>query len=325
MMDSHKDIDVVITWVDGNDPIHKQKMQPYLTQFSHVPDDLAGPTRFRSEGEIFYCVASILRFAPFVRTIFLVTDQQNPQLDDFIQENFPETNVRLQIIDHTEIFKGIETSLPVFNSISIESCLYRIPGLSENFVYFNDDFFLIRPVKDTDWFFENKAVAYGCWRSIGLDSFLRFIKPQKNGHKPFGYKDSLINASRSIGHRGKYFYMEHAPQPLKRSIFERFFAENPDLLVPNVAHRFRNERQFNPQALFYLLAFKADECVMNDRKVALFLKPVGRGDAYVDRKIDAYRQDDKLKFCCIESIDMATNADRERLFNWLGKLLEIKF
>ncbi len=63
------DIDVVIARVDGNDPKHQAKMKPYLDPQSAKSDDIAGPTRFRSEGEIFYCAASILRFASFVRKI----------------------------------------------------------------------------------------------------------------------------------------------------------------------------------------------------------------------------------------------------------------
>lgn len=69
------DIDVVIARVDGNDPKHRDKMKPYLDPQSPESDDIAGPTRFRSEGEIFYCVVSILRFAPFVRKIFIVINE----------------------------------------------------------------------------------------------------------------------------------------------------------------------------------------------------------------------------------------------------------
>lgn len=102
------DIDVVIAWVDGNDPKHQAKMKPYLDPQSAKSDDIAGPTRFRSEGEIFYCVASILRFAPFVRKIFIVTDEQNPHLEEFVQKNFPDNRTPIEIVDHKILFRGYE-------------------------------------------------------------------------------------------------------------------------------------------------------------------------------------------------------------------------
>lgn len=320
-----KEIDIVITWVDGNDATHQQKIKPYLLNPEQLNDDIAGPTRFRSEGEIFYCVASIFRFAPFIRKIFVVTDQQDPKLNDFILKNFPESNIGIEIIDHKVIFKGFGSYLPVFNSLSIETCLYRIPGLSENFVYFNDDFFLTSHVQPDDWFTNDKVVAYGYWRSIILDQILRLVKPRKNGHKPFGYKDSILNAATIAGKKQKYFYMMHSPQPLKKSIFEKFYTVHPDIFTSNISHKFRQNTQFNPQALFYLIAFDKNMCIRNQEKKTLFIKPVSRGKSYIERKIKDFENDQDIHFCCIESIDMAPHSDQVKIFKWLQNLLEINF
>ena len=186
-MQKQEPIDVVVAWVDGNEPTHKQKMQPYLQNFAYIPEFVASPTRYNSCGEIFFCVASILRFAPFIRQIFIVTDEQKPPIDEFIQQNFPTNTIPIKIVDHRVIFKGYEQHLPTFNSRSIETCLFRIPDLSNNFIYFNDDFFLVRPTQPSDFFIDNKSVAYGHWRSIALDRLLYLIKPKKNGHKRFGF------------------------------------------------------------------------------------------------------------------------------------------
>ena len=87
-MITEKTIDVVITWVDGRDPLHRKKMSAYVKETETAHEDVAAPTRFFSEGEIYYCVASILRFAPFVRKIFIITDEQNPDLVPFIKHKF---------------------------------------------------------------------------------------------------------------------------------------------------------------------------------------------------------------------------------------------
>ena len=88
-------------------------------------------------------VKSILKFAPFVRKIFIVTDSQKPSfsgLEDLIVSN------KVKVVDHKEIFKGYEKYLPTFNIRSIDAVLHRIEGLSEMFVYFNDDVFLINKI-----------------------------------------------------------------------------------------------------------------------------------------------------------------------------------
>ena len=128
-------IDAVITWVDGNDPVLKKKRDAWLTEkHEDKSEDIAGPSRYSSSGELFFCVASILKFATFIRRIFIVTDGQDPHLDNFLRMNFPDTKTEIRIIDHTDIFKGYEQYLPTFNSLAIETMLYRIPDLSEYFI-----------------------------------------------------------------------------------------------------------------------------------------------------------------------------------------------
>ncbi len=324
-MGNVKPIDVVISWVDGNDPTQKMKMQPYLNKLDFISEDLSGPTRFRSEGEIFYCVASVLRFAPFVRKIFIITDQQNPNLDDFIQTNFPANTIPLVIVDHTVLFKGYENYLPVFNSLSIETSIFRIPDLSERFVYFNDDFFLVRPIKETDWFIDNQAVGYGYWRNLPMDRLLWYLKPKKNGHKPFGFKDSMINAAKELGLKNSYFHIDHTPLAMNKSILEKYFIENPQKFIANISHKFRNETQFNPQALFYMLALKSGECVSEPKNKLLYLKPVNRENSYIGRKLRSFENNSDIIFCCIGSIDLAIKEDKEKLFSWLKSILNVKF
>lgn len=322
---TYEPIDVVISWVDGNDPLHKQKMKPHLAKLGRVSDDLSGPTRFRSVGEIFYCVASIYRFAPFVRKIFIITDNQNPNLNAFVQQNFPESTIQIEIVDHSALFRGYESVLPTFNSRSIETCTFRIAGLSENYVYLNDDFFLVKPVRYEQWFRGDKIVAYGHWRSIILDKILWLIKPLKNGHKPIGFKDAMITSAGILNRKWRYFHLEHIPHPLKKSVLEKFFKEHPNLFVSNITPKFRSPKQFNTQALYYLLMFEAQKAIMADTKnLFLYMKPVNRGKNYVRRKLNLFESNKNITFCCIESLDMATNEDRNELLTWLENTLEIK-
>ena len=153
-------IDAVITWVDGDDPRHKAKRQAFSTPEMVAKENVAGDTRFNNLGEIFYCVASINRFAPWINKIYLVTDEQDPHLEPFLEQHFPEGYIPIEIIDHKTIFRGYEKYLPTFNSISIESMTWRIPGLSDRFVEFNDDLILAAPVTPEDFFTEKGIVCY---------------------------------------------------------------------------------------------------------------------------------------------------------------------
>ena len=319
-------MDVVISWVDGNDPAHKKKMQPYLASIKHITDDIAGTTRYNSVGEIYYCVASIFRFAPFVRKIFIITDNQNPHLETFIQKNFHRSTIQLEIIDHSVLFRSYEQFLPVFNSRAIETCTFHIPDLSENYVYFNDDFFLVRPIKHEDWYRDNRIVAYGHWRNIWLDKLLWLAKPLKKGHKPVGFKDSMLLSALKLKRKWTYFHLEHIPHPLKKSVLEAFYAKNQSLFFSNISHKFRSAKQFNTQALYYLLMFQANRAILTSTKdVFLYIKPVRRGAGYIPRKLRTFEQNKQIKFCCMGSLDMATDAHRNELLSWLQQLLKIEF
>ncbi len=318
-------IDVVIAWVDGNDPLHKKKIRPYLSKKAEMSDDIAGPTRYRSEGEIFYSVASILRFAPFVRKIFIVTDEQDPQLDDFIRINFPENKIPIEIVDHKVIFRGYEQYLPVFNSRAVETCIYRIPDLNENYVYFNDDFFLISPIERTDWFVDDKTVAYGNWRNLILDRLLWLIKPLKNGHKPVGFKDGMICAARKFGKKWRYFHLDHTPHALKKSVIADYFSKNPKHFLSNISYKFRSGKQFNTHELYYLSVLKSGKAIVKPASEhLLYIKPVKRGKNYLNRKLNMFKNNKNLKFCCIGSLDLATEKDRNILLNWLKNILNIQ-
>lgn len=126
-------VDIVYLWVDGSDERWRRKRDKYATSNYIMPTE---PSRSRDNGELLYSMRSCYNFARDIlgkhwfRKIFIVTDGQRPKW----LANTPQ----VEIIDHSVIFP-IQSHLPVFNSNAIECWLNRIPGLSEHFVYFNDD------------------------------------------------------------------------------------------------------------------------------------------------------------------------------------------
>lgn len=130
-------IDVVYTWVDGNDPEWIERKNQKLASLGYkLPDNSTDRSKWENRDELRFSLRSLNMFAPWIRNVYIVTDNQRPT---WLRMDHQQHN--LFIIDHTDIFPDI-SQLPVFNSHAIESVLHRIKGLSEYFIYMNDDFFL---------------------------------------------------------------------------------------------------------------------------------------------------------------------------------------
>ena len=149
-----KPIDVVFTWVDNKDPQWQQKYQQ-ANQQTDVLEKAAlysnDTARFTNHNELYYSVHSVQKFMPWVRRIFIVTDAQTPPW----LAAFPSGNIT--IIDHKEIID--HQYLPTFNSHVIEANLYKIPDLSEDFIYFNDDVFVARELVPEHFFRQNGVAS----------------------------------------------------------------------------------------------------------------------------------------------------------------------
>ena len=317
-------IDAVLTWVNGNDPVLSAERSKYLTSKREDKlEDIAGSERFVQSNEIRFAVASILRFAPYVGRIFIITDKQNPELDSFVAENFPDNKVPVIIVDHSELFRGYEQYLPVFNSISIETMMWRIPGLSEKFIYMNDDFFFAGPSEMEDLFRDDKVVCYSdTFRTLFM-KMLRAVRLKKNGHKRFTYKDSLLNGAEIIGAR-HFFYLPHEPYPIFKSMLESFLTSHPECIERNIRHRFRDAEQFNVQGLFFVLAESQGRLIHKSHKdVNLMIRKPKNLD-YLKSKLDWADSRKNLKYGCMNALQMASPQQKSLFENWICKRLSIK-
>ena len=310
-------VDIVLPWVDGNDPIHQTKLKRYVTsQKEDTRPDVGGEERFCDMGEIRHCIASINRFAPFVRTIHIVTDNQDPKLEKFISRLFPEGHIPMNIVSHEDIFKGYEQYLPTFNSRAIETMIWRIPGLSEHFILMNDDFFITSPLSSSDFFINGKAICYASWYSTILEKIIWTLKPRRNGHKKISFKHSMVKALEALGGGKRFIYLTHTPRALKKSFFKEYFSEHEDMIIRNIQHRFRHEEQYNSQELFYISEARRNRCVLISPKgKALYMCP-SKGRRHIERKIKDFGDGKGYMFGCINSLSGAPETDRKRVIEW---------
>lgn len=313
-------IDIVLPWVDGDDPAHKAKLAAYLTSKNEdTRPDVGGDVRYSNLGEIHHCIASINRYAPFIRTIHIVTDGQDPKVEEYISGMFPQGYIPMKIISHEDIFRGYEEYLPTFNSRAIETLIWRIPGLSEHFILMNDDFLITSPVSPKDFFRDGQTVCYATWYNAIVEKILWALKPRKGGHKRISFKHSMANALKALGGGSRFLYLTHTPRALKKSFFEDFFKTHEELIIKNIQHRFRHEEQFNTQELFYISECRRGRCTVESPEgKALFLMP-SRGRRHIERNIKAFGDGHGYKFACINSLSEASPEDRESVLDWLRK------
>lgn len=131
-------IDFVIIWVDGNDKEWQAQKNKYNSEKS---DNRS--IRYRDWDNLKYWFRGVEKYAPWVNNIYFVTWGHVPQ---WLNTNNP----KLKIVKHEEFIPS--EYLPTFNSNAIELNLHRIKGLSEQFVYFNDDMFIWDYVEEKDFF-----------------------------------------------------------------------------------------------------------------------------------------------------------------------------
>ncbi|NJD19423.1 MAG: hypothetical protein FIA95_09110 [Gemmatimonadetes bacterium] len=250
-------VDVVFTWVDGDDPAHQEKRRAHGGGASRARAASTSERErwYRGVGELTFAVRSVVRHLPWVRTIHVVTAAQHPPVDAGLL-----ASGRVRVVDHAEIVP--EAYRPVFASTIIESCLHRIPGLSEVWLYDNDDFFHFAPVPPSVFFtpapggvaLELKAYGAVVREAIrrGSDvapSFLPRANPYTAGISN-AYR--ILRARCGVG-RGDVLVPRHATQVYRTSTALRLEDELADVLHANRSLRFRDHRQVSYSTLSYTL------------------------------------------------------------------------
>lgn len=315
------EIDVVITWVDGSDENHIKKLSQYIENKNSL--HLKGfATRFNQVNEIEYCIKSIHKFAPFVRTIFIVTDEQTP---DFIKKDKKGVYNNVKIVDHKTIFKGYEMYLPVFNSNSIETMISRIPDLAEHFIYFNDDMILIGETKVSDFFTEDGfPILRGRWSNYEtpkLKDFLKSIGLKKKRVSKLTYKQAQENIAKILGFK-KYLKVSHTPIPLRKSIINNFLEQNELVLINNIKYRFRVPTYFMIQSLGAHLELLNKTYKQNKNFQLVYFGSSDKPLWWIKLKFFLAEKDTDKIFLNIQSLDLYPQIKLNYILNWLDKILK---
>ena len=189
-----KNIDLVYLWVDGNDPKWLKKKSSITGQpFDNSEVNCKG--RFIENSELKYSLRSVEKYAPWIQNIYIVTDDQIP---DWLNTE----NSKIKIIDHKEILP--DTARPCFNASVIEYFLYKIPNLSEYFLFANDDMFFNKPLTP-DYFFTDDGFPIVRHKRKYYGKFGNYIKTNI-GKKPGQYRQMIIDGVELIRDKFNVYY-----------------------------------------------------------------------------------------------------------------------
>ncbi|MFE0578306.1 stealth family protein [Streptomyces sp. NPDC058874] len=287
-------VDAVITWVDASDPAWRSRRDAAAAG----TDDGArsgvdhAEHRYRDRGELRYCLRSIAAYAPWIRRVFLITDHQVPS---WLAVDHPG----ITVVDHAALFaEGDHRS--VFNSHAIESRLHRVPGLSEHFLYFNDDIFLGRPQQPQNYFLpsglpkvfhDSRAVPPG--PPDGTDDV--FTASQKTTRQA---------VEEAVGRTYPHI-LAHTPYPLSRSLFGHVEDTLPGLLSATSRSVFRSATDVAPVTLASHLGLADGRAVTGELSHAYV--STGRADE-IERLPDLVRDRWPDAFCLADDESTTVTA-----------------
>ena len=234
------ELDVVYTWVDGNDLHWKDKKNKYTPNDFTIQKENSNQ-RYQNIQELKYSIRSIYYNMPWIHHIYIVVDDD--QIPSFINLSHP----KITIVPHSTIFPSNEY-LPTFNSHSIESCLHRIPNLKKYFMYMNDDFFIGRPIYPSHLFHNN--LPYFFLQHVSIQNKLDKLSWNKNYHQ-VAYENTNRFLNSILSNR-KYNRQWHLPVVLNRDICYLLEYKYPYVFHTNRKYKFRHKKQYHIIALINL-------------------------------------------------------------------------
>ncbi len=260
-------------------------------------ENAINPHRWENNDEIMYCLQSIENFASWTRKIWIVVDSELPDLSLLSDE----IRAKISFVFHREIFDEFNTVLPTFNSLAIESMIWRIDGLSERFIYFNDDVFLSATLHPTDVFIGFLPVLRGQW----VD-YVELTHEPEVRRNPAKFNHFMqINAARIAGFdASRLFCSAHVAHPMRRTVMAQLFDQYPDAFRENIKHRFRDLSQFLPQGLHNHACIAAESAVVHTVDDHLHIES-GQGIGCPPAETWALLQgayDPEIKFVCINDL-----------------------
>lgn len=326
-------IDFVVTWLDSTDPKWQKQYNYYK---SNAKGD-KGIGRFREMNIFHYWFRSVEKYAPWVNKVFLITNGKFP---DWINKDSP----KLVLVKHEDYMP--KECLPTFNSCAIELHMHKIKGLSEHFVYFNDDMILNSPITP-NYFFRNglpcdfnketcfnvpiytKTERFSIYMSmlsnIGIVNahFNRWETVCKSPKRWFGFHLGLKGLIMSCILMKQRLFVGfsnyHTEQAFLKSTFEEVWEKEPDYLQASCT-RFREEVIANPYIFRYWQLAKNLFHPQKRRFATIHIT-----DRNAVERIEKALSNTNIVSICLNDTSLCSEEDFEFVDNHIIRSLELKF
>lgn len=287
-------VDAVYTWVDANDPVWNSAYQNQLRAAGRPAGESAiNLARFTSRDELRYSLRSLEMNLPWIDKIYVVTAGQRPA---WLAEEHP----RLTVVDHREIFSDPAQCLPTFNSHAIESQLSNIPGLSEHFLYVNDDVFFGRYLHPNTFFGPAGQAKYCLAKghfAQAEDSGLPINQAAANNREVI-----LEHFSRTTSRK-----FQHVAHPQRLTVHRRIHEDLGPRITEIAKHRFRSATDLSiPSSLAHQYAARLG--MGYPTSVEYQYVDIGTERFHLDMLRLAHSRD--LDMFCINEVLSAVDEDR---------------
>lgn len=308
-------IDIVLLWVDGNDPV----WQAEFAKYAPCVNGDKRKVRFRDWDNLRFLFRGIEKFAPWIRKVHFVTCGHVPE---WLNLEAP----KLHFVKHKDFIS--KEYLPTFNCNPIELNIHRIKGLSDRFIYFNDDTFLIDYVPEERFFKDDLPCDIAAFNVIqpnkqGIDHIIcndliviNKYFPKRNLLKKHFVKwlniryisqwyRTLVLWPWSL-HTG--FLDPHMPNAYLKSTFERVWEQEPDLLNETTKSKFRDITNVNQYLMRYWRLCTGEFSPYNVWKDSEFLSILDSNLDYIYDLISGQ----KKKIICLNDSDPTVDFEKAK-------------
>ncbi len=225
-------IDIVYSWVDASDPSWKKQYRQNPPATAINPRTSYSLRRFRDNSELKYSLYSLEKYADFVNHIYIVTADQKPRFLSGKERD-------ITLISHRDIIPAHH--LPTFNSICVEAFLHKIPGLTEYFMYLNDDIFFRKHVSIKDFI------------NPGNHKIIIFLTKELTPLFHYdmsgsGFSWALANTNRFLNREFKQqnrYQLAHAPQMQHKPSIEEIHQLYPQVIEHSLISKYRSIYSIN--------------------------------------------------------------------------------
>lgn len=253
-------IDMVYLWCDGNEKAFRERKNAFLKkEHQNFDEETNGDKRFFDNEELRYSLRSLEQYAPWINHVYIVTDRQTPK---WLNLNYD----KVSIVDHSEILPP--HIIPCFNSAVIEYFLAFIPGLSEKFLYGNDDMFFGAYVTP-DFFFNGKKPIIRV-KKLKQKEYKKYNLIQLNNQKNYEWYSTIVNSLNILNKyygKNQYYEPSHNIDSYTKSSFLKTFSRFKPELTKCFNNRFREKTDIER------ILFNLDAVYSGNANLAIFNKP----------------------------------------------------